>query len=88
VLTRSLRALPFTAPPAPYAIPHGRESNLDFVRRLWHTFRTGGADAMARLVPDDVQWRPSVAGGRVLRGREELRSFWAARPVGAAVRVT
>jgi anti-anti-sigma factor len=87
-LTGSLRALPFTAPPAPHAIPDERESNLEFVRRLWHAFRTGGADAMVRLVPNEVQWRPSVAGGRVLNGREELRSFWAARPIGAAVRVT
>jgi anti-anti-sigma factor len=87
-LTGLLRALPFSTPPGPHAIPDDRESNLDFVRRLWHTFRTGGADAMVRLVPNDVQWRPSAAGGRVLNGREELRSFWAARPVGAAVRVT
>jgi anti-sigma B factor antagonist len=87
-LTGAARALPFIDPPTPHPIENERQSNLDFVRRLWHAFSTGGADAMARLVPEDVEWRPSVAGGRVLRGREELRRFWAGRPVGAAVRVT
>jgi anti-anti-sigma factor len=87
-LTEATDVLPFTCAPGPRTIAGERTPNVEFVRRLWHAFRTGGADAMARLVSSDVEWRPSVAGDRVLRGPDELRSFWAARRVSAAVRVT
>jgi anti-anti-sigma factor len=83
-LIGALDALPFAPAPAARAVDNG---NVEFVRRLWHAFRTGGAEAMARLVPSDVEWRPSVAGGRVLRGPEELHRFWAAR-TGSPIRVT
>lgn len=87
-LTDATDVLPFTRAPGPRAIAGECAPNVEFVRRLWRAFCTGGAEAMARLVSSDVEWRPSVAGGRVLRGREELRSFWAARRVSPAVRVT
>ncbi len=87
-LTGLATTIPFAAPPAPHRIGDRREHNLEFVRGLWQAFRAGGADAMLRLVPHDVEWRPSVADGRVFHGREELRRFWAARPVAEAVQAT
>ena len=87
-LTGTVTAVPFTAPPGPRGVDGTPERNVEFVRRLWEAFRTGGADAMARLIPSDAEWRPSIASGRVLRGPDELRSFWAAQQQGATIRVT
>jgi ketosteroid isomerase-like protein len=55
--------------------------NIGYVRRLWEAFVTGGVAAMAALVPPEVQWRPSAAGGRTLHGTEELERFWGSREV-------
>ena len=87
-LTGAATAVPFTVPPRPRPVDGTPERNVEFVRRLWEAFRTGGADAMACLVPREAEWRPSVASGRVLRGSDELRSFWAAQQLGPAIRVT
>jgi hypothetical protein len=57
----------------------GGLGNIGYVRGLWAAFEAGGVSAMAGLVPPDVRWRPSGAGGRVLRGTAELAEFWACR---------
>ena len=51
------------------------ESNVEFVPRLWQAFESGGAEAMIKLVPREVEWRPSTSGGRVFRGPGELLEF-------------
>lgn len=53
--------------------------NIGYVRRLWKAFESGGASAMADLLPPDVVWRPLEANGRALHGTEELEEFWSAR---------
>ncbi len=50
-----------------------------YVRRLWEAFATGGAAAMAELVPDQVEWEPASARGQVLHGSREMREFWSGR---------
>jgi len=60
------------------------ETNVAYVARLWEAFRTGGVDAIAPLIPDDVEWMPLQAGGRVLHGTGELRAFWGTRPLTLA----
>jgi hypothetical protein len=52
-------------------------TNLEFVAELWRAFETGGAAAIADLVPPDVEWRPLQTGGEDLRGTPGLREFWA-----------
>ena len=52
---------------------------VDYVRRLWAAFALGGAEAMARLVPEDVEWVPFSGSGQVLRGTREMSNFWAGR---------
>ena len=47
-------------------------SNVDAVRALWHAFEHGGADAVAAFAHPDSEWRPTSAGGRVLRGPDEI----------------
>lgn len=36
---------------------------------------------MAALVPPDVEWRASEAGGRALHGAEDLERFWCSREI-------
>ena len=55
--------------------------NMEYVRRLWEAFKSGGVPAMAALVPPDVEWRPSEAGGRALHGTEDLERFWCSREI-------
>jgi hypothetical protein len=55
--------------------------NLGYVRRLWNAFESGGVMKMAELIPPDVTWRPLEAGGRVLRGTDDLSAFWSSREV-------
>lgn len=59
--------------------------NIAYMRALYSVWQTQGIDAMVALVPGDVDWQPSEAEGRVLRGTEELLEFWgAAEPVPVA----
>jgi len=46
------------------------------VRELWRAWAGGGVEALLAHVDDDAEWAPH-AEGRVLRGAEELRAFWA-----------
>jgi len=55
--------------------------NMEYVRLLWEAFKSGGVPAMAALVPPDVEWRPSEAGGRALDGTEDLERFWCSREI-------
>ena len=64
--------LPFTE----FSEPSAR---VAYVRRLVEAFAAGGVEALAELVPDDVEWIPQLASGRVLRGTRELRAFFATR---------
>ena len=52
------------------------EQNLAIVRALWAGFRSGGIEQLIHLVDDDVEWEPLGAKGAVLRGPEELRSYF------------
>ncbi len=53
-------------------------ANIDVVRSVWAAFETGGLDAIADSIHPDSEWEPSSAGGRVLRGTEELREHFRA----------
>jgi hypothetical protein len=55
--------------------------NIGYVRVLWEAFASGGVPAIAALIPPDVRWRPSAAGGQVLHGTKELEGFWGSREV-------
>ena len=46
------------------------------VRELWRAWAGGGVEALLAHVDDDAEWAPH-AEGRVLRGADELRAFWA-----------
>ena len=45
------------------------------VERLWQAFVHGGLPEVLDLVDEDVVWSPASAGGRVLRGRDELLAW-------------
>jgi len=51
-------------------------AKVAYVRRLYDAFQSGGAAALAEIVPDEVQWRPWTSS-QPLRGSRELREFWA-----------
>ena len=52
-----------------------QESHIRSVRRLWDAIREGGGiEAGLELAPE-VEWRPHVAGGRVLTSEELLKFF-------------
>jgi ketosteroid isomerase-like protein len=51
------------------------EGRVERVQRLWEAFAHGGIDEVVEIVDEDVEWRPYGAGGRVLRGAEELRAY-------------
>jgi hypothetical protein len=80
-----LGRLQFLAP-APAAPAHELAiRNIGYMRALYSVWHTQGIDAMVALVPEDVDWQPSEAEGRVLRGSDELLEFWdGARPVPVA----
>jgi ketosteroid isomerase-like protein len=50
-------------------------SNVERVRRLWEAWERGGIDQVLEVVDPDVTWAPYGAGGRVLRGADELRAY-------------
>src|SRR3954447_22265943 len=52
-------------------------AKLTYVGRLCEAFAEQGVDALVELVPHDVEWIPQIAGGRVLRGSDQLRAFMA-----------
>lgn len=56
---------------------------IAYVQGLWEACETGGASALARLVPDGVEWAPWQAGGRRLSGTAALQAFWSNAPWGS-----
>jgi anti-anti-sigma factor len=59
--------------------------NVRYVRDLYNLWWHSGVEAMLERVPADVQWEPSPAAGRVLKGSGELLRYWAdAEPTPAA----
>lgn len=48
------------------------------VRAMWDAWTREGIDAFLAIVPPDVEWRPSVAGGKALWGSRDIRSFFKA----------
>ena len=55
-----------------------RSRNAAAVQAMWDAWTQGGIDAFLALAPPDVEWRPSVAGGRALWGSRDIRSFFKA----------
>jgi hypothetical protein len=53
------------------------------VERWWRAFVREGPDGFLRHVPEDVEWVPLSAQGRVLRGHAELREFLERARAGA-----
>jgi anti-anti-sigma factor len=52
-------------------------SPVDTVRELWARFERDGVEAALGLVDEDVVYLLQLAGGRVLRGSDEVRSIFA-----------
>ena len=52
-------------------------SPVDVVRELWARFERDGLDAALGLVDEDVVYLLQLAGGRVMRGSEEVRAIFA-----------
>ena len=52
-------------------------SPVDIVRELWTRFERDGVEAALGLVDEDVVYLLQLAGGRVLRGSEEVRGIFA-----------
>jgi anti-sigma B factor antagonist len=50
---------------------------VDTVRELWARFERDGVEAALGLVDEDVVYLLQLAGGRVLRGSEEVRALFA-----------
>ena len=57
--------------------------NLEMVKRFWEIWErdgmTASAEAMLACCHPDVELSPYAAGQRVLRGADEIRSFWQQR---------
>ena len=48
------------------------------VRAMWDAWNHEGIDAFLAIAPPDVEWRPSVAGGKALWGSRDIRTFFKA----------
>ena len=48
------------------------------VRAMWDAWTREGIDGFLAIAPPDVEWRPSVAGGKALWGSRDIRSFFKA----------
>ena len=55
-----------------------RTSKSAAVRAMWDAWTREGIDAFLAIAPPDVEWRPSVAGGKALWGSRDIRSFFKA----------
>jgi anti-sigma B factor antagonist len=54
-----------------------QQSPVDTVRELWARFERDGVEAALGLVDEDVVYLLQLAGGRVLRGSDEVRTLFA-----------
>jgi hypothetical protein len=50
--------------------------DAEVVKELWRAMKEGGVEAVIRLTDPCVVWEPFAAGGRVLRGHDELRRYF------------
>lgn len=55
-----------------------RSSKVAAVRAMWDAWNREGIDGFLALAPPDVEWRPSVAGGKALWGSRDIRTFFKA----------
>ena len=53
-------------------------SNTATVRAMWDAWNSEGVEAFLAIAPPDVEWRPSVAGGKALWGSRDIRTFFKA----------
>jgi anti-sigma B factor antagonist len=53
-----------------------RSDNAETVRAMWDAWRQEGIDAFLAIAPDDVEWRPSLTGGKPLWGSRDLRAMF------------
>ncbi len=53
-------------------------SNTAAVRAMWDAWNRDGIDGFLAVAPPDVEWRPSVAGGKALWGSRDIRTFFKA----------
>jgi anti-anti-sigma factor len=53
-----------------------RTNNAAIVRAMWDAWSQEGVDAFLALVPEDVEWRPHVSGGKPLWGSGDVRSLF------------
>jgi anti-anti-sigma factor len=53
------------------------QTPVDTVREIWARFERDGVEAALGLVDEDVVYLLQLAGGRVLRGSEDVRSIFA-----------
>lgn len=54
------------------------QSNTAAVRAMWDAWNRDGIDGFLAIAPPDVEWRPSVAGGKALWGSRDIRTFFKA----------
>ncbi len=52
--------------------------NAAAVRELFRAFESGGLESVISITDPDVTWYPATAGGRMVRGHEELREHYGA----------
>jgi anti-anti-sigma factor len=45
---------------------------------MWDAWNRDGIDGFLAVAPPDVEWRPSVAGGKALWGSRDIRTFFKA----------
>ena len=52
--------------------------NAAAVRELFRAFDAGGLEQVISITDPDVTWYPTTAGGRMIRGHEQLREHYGA----------
>jgi anti-sigma B factor antagonist len=55
-----------------------RSRNAAAVQAMWEAWSKDGIDGFLAMAPPDVEWRPSLAGGKALWGSRDIRSFFKA----------
>ncbi len=55
-----------------------RSNKSATVRAMWEAWSREGIDGFLAIAPPDVEWRPSVAGGKALWGSRDIRTFFKA----------
>jgi ketosteroid isomerase-like protein len=61
------------------------ERNVEKVRGLWRAFARGGIEDVLEIADEDVVWIPY--DGTVLKGHEDLKSWWRRRAAQAGTSV-